>query len=1788
MKHCRSSVALLCSRFNHASFPVNRQRIAIQTFLIGFLLFTCGLAFAQKTTTSLRLKSGDLLIKNNMTAESIAAELRKGKSGQWTYTLLAFDKPITSFQQQSLRSMGIELLTYLPDNSYQVRMKATPLLSQLYQVGVRAVFNLPGTAKLGTEIKSQLLIERPESEMLVNLQLFTGVKWNEVKAILSTYAVTLTKSDFLNQGLAQVTIPAKNIAAVSELPFIAYLNLSFLQPTELNQRERGLFGLSNLTSNEVASRNLTGNGVTVGIGDNANPFHIDNNRNLINQNPSFITNNHGRAVTGVVSGDGLIDEHYRGVAPNSLIIADYFDYILTKSATFFTDYGMTVTNNSYFTGVAGCPGNSEYNELSVYADQQIYNNPFLQHIFAAGNDGLRTCAPFPLSFSTIKSGYQVSKNVLDVADFHYLNDVLNTSSSRGPVEDGRLKPEITACGVNVGTTSSNNGYTNAYGTSFAAPFVTGVWALLTERYKQLNGNALPKSGLLKAIICNTGDDYGVTGPDYSYGFGLINPRRAVEALEANRYFTGSLSTGQSGSQVIAVPVGTRQIKVMLYWHDKEGSPLAANALVNDLDLTVTDGSTYEPWVLNSAPGSVTLPATRGIDHINNMEQVTIDNPGSSVTINFSGFNVPNGPQEYFVTYEFLADGIKLEYPYGGERMDPGEEEIIKWNANDNSTNSFTLEISLDDGATWSVIDNAIPSNQHRYMWSSIPNTPTNRGKIRISRNGGGASATTPGNFTILADPVLTLTVPCEGYVNLSWPAVGSATDYEVMQLVNGQFTSLGITNTLSYQVSGLDKTQTYWFTVRARMTDSLGLRSYAKSVVPSFASPCSNAAFDNDLKLDSLLAPLHGRENTSIALTATQPITVRIKNLDNAATSGSYDLSYQINGGAIITESSAVSIPAGGTVNYTFTTTANLAATGSYSIRAFVKQTGDAQTANDESTYIVKHLSNPAVTLPYSETFESTANDEYKTNFFALTNINRFDYTNTNNGRLRTFVNSGVAVSGSKAITLDAINYNGTLANNSLTATINLNSYIAAPGLRFDFKFRNHGQLKQPGTGVWMRGTDTQPWIQVYDLSSNQGIPGEVKQVSININELGQTLGSSFQIRFDQQSTTSANNATYNVDGYDMDDGFTFDDIRIVEAANDVLLTQLVAPDTLNCSPGNTNIIVRVKNTTATTFTNVPVYYRINNGTAVAGSIPSLAGNTELDFSFPTQADLSVYRAYKIDAWVQLSGDDYPENDSILNRYVYSSPVINTFPYVERFTTSNGNWFTDTISYSSWRWGTPVKALMSRSASEGKGWFTTLNSVYKQNEDAYLYSPCFDLSSLTQPVLSFSHISQQEDNCNCDFHTLEYTTDNGTTWQRLTATNGTNWFDSSANQSWRRNIQRWHVSSTEVPSASNVRFRFFLSSDELTQGEGVGIDDIHIFEKTTIYTGADVLNINQPVSGSNWINFSSGGNLVASINPLGQNLGNADVSAYIHPGAIRFSNNQYYLNRNLVITTSIAPTDSVLVRFYFTDQEATALIQATGCMTCSSIRDAFLAGITKYSGVNQNGTLADNTGGYSFIPPANVDVMPFNNGYYAEFKVRDFSEFWINSGGTNLDQPLPVTLLNFTGKSNSPNVDLQWQTSTENNSDRFEVERRIDNNLSFEKVGTVTARGNSSQTSSYTFTDQDALLNGTQFYYRLKMIDQDGRFIYSNLISLTNTQQLFIKNVYATAGNSLVIIAGNKEKVKEINIRVLNAVGQLMLSRRTAYQDTRIDLSTLASGTYFVEIKDQSGNETFMHKLVKQ
>ncbi len=1595
-------------------------------FLFVFLSLVLPVFSQEMITGQLRL--GQFSMRSNLRQDLLDKELKAGKTQKYFYILIGFDKIPNDRSFTYLKQQGAELLERLSDHIYAVRFKNTPSLVQLRIAGIKAVNNIPAHIKMSENLRQQLSASQ-SSQIQISILFYGNENLKEHESTLQSIGFKLTNRQYIQQGVFIGNITLSHIERLASLPFVRYINIFDYKPTPLLQPETGVFGLTNLKGMQPNGLQLSGKGITAGVGDNADPTsHLDLINNTINRNPlPLVGGNHGTRVSGIITADGLVDECFNGIAPATKLITDYYDYIITKASTYKKDFGLTVTNNSYFLGYARCPGNGAYNELSVYADGQMYEDSTILHVVAAGNDGRLTCAPYPYSYGTIKSGYQTGKNVLTVGNYYIFNpQAISSSSSRGPVNDGRIKPEIIAPGGNFWSTTINNNYNSDFGTSFAAPMITGVYSLMAERYKQLNNNSIPHAGLIKAVICNTAIDRGQPGPDYIHGFGLVQPVRALQNIENKRYLKGSVHQGEQFSHTLTVPQGATRVKVMLYWHDPSGSPAALQSLQHDLDLQVTDqNQTYLPWVLNPISNQVNSPATRGIDRINNIEQVTFDNPsGNNLQIQVNGHAILNGPQDFYITWEFYDNDIKLNHPIGGEKFTPNiniNYEAISWDAPDNSTENLLIEYTIDDGNTWTQIADNVPAKNNWFFWT-IPNITVARAKVRLTRKSINTASVTPGTFAIIGRPTLSSAIPCEGAVNLSWNAIPNVTDYEVFQLKDFQWEKKGTTSALQYNIRGLDRSTRYWFTVRPRITDSSGRRTRAIAVTPSVTTPCTASEFDKDLKVDVLVSPVNGRKFTQTELTSEQEIIVKIKNLDNAVSNSSYEVGYQINDGPIITEQSNISIPASSSIDYLFTNKANLSATDSFKIRVYVKQAGDQRPENDEQIFLVRHLNNAPISLPFTEDFEGANADEYRQRYFGLTNLERFDYdATTSNGRLRTFVNSGMAPLGNKAITMDAAQFIGStnLNLNQLTGTFNCSNLTLSEGLRLDFLYKNQGQLKMPNTALWIRGQDNQDWLPAFELSNSQNELGNVRKGWVNVYDLltnaGQPLTSSFQVMLQQLGRTSSNNADYYTELFDLDDGLTFDQLRFVNAANDVMMVAVVSPDTLNCSSQSVQqaIAIKLKNTTSASLTDIPVSYRINNNAVVTELIPSIAANSELNYTFNTPFNIPIAGEYTLSAWVAYPSDNFSVNDSILNYKIRTNPIISSYPYLEKFEDNNGGWFTMS-PYSSWTWGStdPIaRTLITSSANGNKSWFTTLSGGYFHNEFSYLYSPCFNLSSLNNPVLSFSHITQQERAR--DFHLVEYSLNNGITWQSLgLQNNGTNWYDTTA-QYWNRSLQRWHVSSTDLPSGvSNIRFRFLMSSDDFTQGEGVGIDDVHIFDKSIVYEGVNT-TVTKSVSGNQFVDFISEGKTIASMNPLGQNLGNVSVSVFMNTDSVRLVNNQYYLDRNIVINTQLVPVDSVLVRFYFSESDIVRMLTTTKCIPCVKLNDAYQAAVTQYSGPTEfeNGILNDGAGGtYSFINPANVEIIPFNNGYYAEFKVKSFSEFWIHAQNLNLSQtPLSVS-----------------------------------------------------------------------------------------------------------------------------------------------------------------------------------
>jgi len=109
--------------------------------------------------------------------------------------------------------------------------------------------------------------------------------------------------------------------------------------------------------------------------------------------------------------------------------------------------------------------------------------------------------------------------------------------------------------------------------------------------------------------------------------------------------------------------------------------------------------------------------------------------------------------------------------------------------------------------------------------------------------------------------------------------------------------------------------------------------------------------------------------------------------------------------------------------------------------------------------------------------------------------------------------------------------------------------------------------------------------------------------------------------------------------------------------------------------------------------------------------------------------------------------------------------------------------------------------------------------------------------------------------------------------------------------------------------------------------------------------------------------------------------------------------------------------------------------------------------------------------------------------------------------GTDDNNPLPVEMIKFTGSKVDQAASLAWATATEKNSSHFEVERSFDA-TNFKAVGKVKSNGNSASVKNYNFTDEDAFVNNEPVvYYRLKMVDRDGSFEYSNTISINNNDE---------------------------------------------------------------------------------
>jgi hypothetical protein len=250
-----------------------------------------------------------------------------------------------------------------------------------------------------------------------------------------------------------------------------------------------------------------------------------------------------------------------------------------------------------------------------------------------------------------------AKNVVSVGAVDF-SKTIASFSSRGPTKDGRVKPEVVTKGVSVYSTFPTDLYRTLSGTSMATPVVTGSLALFAEQWRKTFSGSNPAPVELKALAIAGADDLGNPGPDFDYGFGLLDAKASVDLILADggkgkRIKLDNAANGSQFDYSVTLPQA-QDLRVVLSWFDPEALPLnvqevATKVLINDLDVKVVEpnGNTVLPYVLDM--NKPAAPATRGVNTVDNTEEVEIKGaaPGLYHVI-VTGKTVTANPPQQFV------------------------------------------------------------------------------------------------------------------------------------------------------------------------------------------------------------------------------------------------------------------------------------------------------------------------------------------------------------------------------------------------------------------------------------------------------------------------------------------------------------------------------------------------------------------------------------------------------------------------------------------------------------------------------------------------------------------------------------------------------------------------------------------------------------------------------------------------------------------------------------------------------------------------------------------------------------------------------------------------------------------------------------------------------------------------------------------------------------------------------------------------------------------------------------
>ena len=531
-----------------------------------------------------------------------------------------------------------------------------------------------------------------------------------------------------------------------------------------NLQARKTTGVEHIQSTEGMNLNLKGTGITIGVWDGGKVLnnHFEFGGRLDNKDDVEISN-HATHVSGTIIGAG-INESAKGMVPEANVISYYAfvddlgpmameaaNGLILSNHSYGLILGWSYDSSSQSWGWFGGSGDVDerfgyYSNSSQTIDEIAYNAPYYTIVWAAGNDrndegdGSKS----PDGPYNIIGPSAASKNVITVGAIsgfdEYVDDnsiLMSSFSSWGPTDDGRIKPDIVADGVDLLSTSSSGveSYTVLSGTSMAAPNVTGTLAVLQQYYRE-NADTFLTSASLKSLIIHSAREAGISqGPDMVYGWGVLNATDALQIMQnrndIDTLLIDSMLVDQGTFEFDIFSDGITPITSTIAWTDYPGVPGVMGddhlLLQNDLDIKLIDdeGNEVLPWMME--PGNP-LIAQRGNNFRDNIEKIEFAGAQPrryKLVVSHKGILV-NSKQAFGLTITGGAINTNAQSEYywissSGEFLNSSN-----WSLNSGGSSAANLELSqstvvfdnnsmLVDGGTITLTDNITVEN---FIWLS--------------------------------------------------------------------------------------------------------------------------------------------------------------------------------------------------------------------------------------------------------------------------------------------------------------------------------------------------------------------------------------------------------------------------------------------------------------------------------------------------------------------------------------------------------------------------------------------------------------------------------------------------------------------------------------------------------------------------------------------------------------------------------------------------------------------------------------------------------------------------------------------------------------------------------------------------------------------------------------------------------------------------------------------------------------------------------------------------------------